>query len=365
VVTIKYNSNGISQWNKRYNSPYGSHDYGKSIAVDNLGFVYIGGDSYNGNKANDFLVLKYNTSTGALVMSKTYHHADDRLDLLKLDNNGNIYQVGISLLRSGSSILILKYNTSGQLLWTTTYHGNSIGNGANSMDIDGSGNLIVSGYRVNASGVKDYITLKYNPSGSLLWSRIVQTSLSSFPDSKVCHDQNNNIYLYGEWTSPANSKDLLIVKYSPEGNFDWFFSYDGPDHKTEYVGDILLDGGYIYITGTSMTANQSEDAVTIKYSEGSSRPTDIETPSKYSLSQNYPNPFNPSTNIKFDIPKASFVKLSVYDVSGREVTSMINSELQTGHYEYTFDGSKLTGGVYFYKLQAGDFVETKKMILVK
>ena len=85
----------------------------------------------------------------------------------------------------------------------------------------------------------------------------------------------------------------------------------------------------------------------------------------YSLSQNFPNPFNPTTTIKFGIPKNGLVKLVVYDVLGKEVATLVNDEQTAGNYEVTFNASKLTTGVYFYKITSGDFSEVKKMMLVK
>ncbi|MEO8513416.1 MAG: T9SS type A sorting domain-containing protein [Ignavibacteria bacterium] len=88
-------------------------------------------------------------------------------------------------------------------------------------------------------------------------------------------------------------------------------------------------------------------------------------PGEFSLSQNYPNPFNPSTKIKFQITKLSDTKLIVYDIQGRELEILINKTLTAGTYEADFDGSKYSSGVYFYKLAADEFVETKKMVLIK
>jgi hypothetical protein len=90
-----------------------------------------------------------------------------------------------------------------------------------------------------------------------------------------------------------------------------------------------------------------------------------ETPSKYSLSQNYPNPFNSTSNLKFEILYFGHVKLIVCDVMGREVQTLVNEKLQPGMYETTFDGSMLNSGVYFYKITAENFTETKKMLLIK
>jgi hypothetical protein len=107
-----------------------------------------------------------------------------------------------------------------------------------------------------------------------------------------------------------------------------------------------------------------------------------QVPSAYSLKQNYPNPFNPTTKLKFDVAKfpsgrrsavaegvpegrGGLVTLKIYDVSGREVQTLVNETLQPGTYETTFDGNKLNSGVYFYKLTSGDFSETKRMALIK
>ncbi|MBX7047474.1 MAG: T9SS type A sorting domain-containing protein [Ignavibacteria bacterium] len=88
-------------------------------------------------------------------------------------------------------------------------------------------------------------------------------------------------------------------------------------------------------------------------------------PSVFSLFNNYPNPFNPSTNIKFDIPKSSFVKLSVYDSRGALVKELVNETLQAGTYNYSFDAAEFSSGVYFYRIDAGSFTDTKRMVLLK
>jgi hypothetical protein len=90
-----------------------------------------------------------------------------------------------------------------------------------------------------------------------------------------------------------------------------------------------------------------------------------ETPDKFRLSQNYPNPFNPVTNIEFAVPKSSFVKMTVFDVLGKEIDILVNENLKAGTYKADWNASKYPSGVYFYKLQAENFSETKKMILIK
>jgi len=97
--------------------------------------------------------------------------------------------------------------------------------------------------------------------------------------------------------------------------------------------------------------------------------TDVEEegslPESHLLSQNYPNPFNPTTKINYSISQTGIVTLTVFDVLGNEIASLVNEEKSTGNYEFTFDTAGLPSGIYFYKLQTGSFTETKKMILLR
>jgi photosystem II stability/assembly factor-like uncharacterized protein len=96
-----------------------------------------------------------------------------------------------------------------------------------------------------------------------------------------------------------------------------------------------------------------------------SSPESRNTPATFSLQQNYPNPFNPSTTIKFELPTAGHVSLKVFDVLGREVSTLVNEQMQAGSYKRTFDAGGLTSGVYFYRLQTSDLVQTKRLILLR
>ncbi|NNG27603.1 MAG: T9SS type A sorting domain-containing protein [Ignavibacteriaceae bacterium] len=105
--------------------------------------------------------------------------------------------------------------------------------------------------------------------------------------------------------------------------------------------------------------------------------TDVENetvqPNRFFLEQNYPNPFNPATKIKFTIPtviasgtkQSQLTSLKIYDVLGNEVATLVKKELSAGNYEVEFDAADFSSGIYYYQLKAGDFVDTKKMILLK
>ena len=91
----------------------------------------------------------------------------------------------------------------------------------------------------------------------------------------------------------------------------------------------------------------------------------ISIPTKFSLSQNYPNPFNPTTKINYALPTSTKVNIKIYDILGRMVKQLVNETKDAGYYTVTFDGTNLASGIYFYRIEAGNFVESKKMVIVK
>jgi hypothetical protein len=114
-----------------------------------------------------------------------------------------------------------------------------------------------------------------------------------------------------------------------------------------------------YIAKASLIFRKITDATLIGVNDPSATIKD------FRLEQNYPNPFNPSTTISYSVPKNAFVSLKVYDVSGKEIKILVNGMQTAGTKEVSFDASNLPSGVYFYTISAGDFKDTKKMILVK
>lgn len=127
----------------------------------------------------------------------------------------------------------------------------------------------------------------------------------------------------------------------------------------------------IYDMRSGNTGNLVNWTLNIKYSsQVSVNNIGSNIPDKYSLSQNYPNPFNPSTRIKFQLKEAGFVKLKVYNLIGSEIATLVNGNLQAGEYEVPFNVNQLenkniSSGVYFYRLETGDFIQTKKMVVIK
>jgi len=163
-----------------------------------------------------------------------------------------------------------------------------------------------------------------------------------------------------------NDTNRLIYRY--RNNPYWSYTcppQPGPPSECsiqfhEGQGELGYSGRFGYYYNYSSWNHSLLSAVI-----SSIRTTGVSQPEQFVLDQNYPNPFNPNTRIEFKVPRSGFVSLKVYDVLGREVVTLVNEELKPGSYERTFDGSGLANGVYFYRLRAGEFVDTKKLVLLR
>ncbi|TFH00512.1 MAG: T9SS type A sorting domain-containing protein [Calditrichales bacterium] len=180
-----------------------------------------------------------------------------------------------------------------------------------------------------------------------------------------------------DWYTDYHTVDRDYYSWLTYGAFDTSFSSLSSDGTvTVMAGDAenLSSGGSTDLwVGISVGADKAEmlanmDSAVMKYDEiitTSINPVTETIVENFALRQNYPNPFNPQTNISFDLPQAERVSLNVYNLLGQVVATLVNDALKSGSYNYTFDAQNLPSGLYFYTLQAGSFVETRKMMLIK
>ncbi|WKZ25075.1 MAG: T9SS type A sorting domain-containing protein [Patescibacteria group bacterium] len=161
---------------------------------------------------------------------------------------------------------------------------------------------------------------------------------------------NQVIYL-----TTSISERAVIMRSTDYGEI-WSEFLEFPSNWS--VANLLINNQKIYLVRSDGLISFTDINVGIQT-------TSTEVPDGFQISQNYPNPFNPETKINFQIPKGDFVSLKVFDITGKEVATLVNQNLEAGSYEYSFNASNLTSGVYFYTIQAGQFTETKRMVLVK
>ncbi len=186
----------------------------------------------------------------------------------------------------------------------------------------------------------------------------VPVELTSFTASIV----DKNVTLNWTTATEINNYGFEVQRKSSNGDFVTiaFVEGHGTTQKPQsysYTDKNVEYGRYSY------RLKQVDYNGIFSYSDAVE--VDARIPAKFGLSQNYPNPFNPSTTINYEVAKETNVSLKVYDAIGNEVATLVNETKAPGTYEVIFDASNLTNGVYFYKMQAGNFTATKKLVLIK
>ncbi len=171
------------------------------------------------------------------------------------------------------------------------------------------------------------------------------------------NDHLNDIFFLNNQTGFAVGHQGGIVK-TTNGGVNWVVQNSGTTKRLNEIWFINNDTGFIAGDSGLLLVTYNGGVTSLIQNSQS-------IPVHFTLDQNYPNPFNPSTKIKFDIPRSSFVKLTVHDILGREAAKLVNEDLSAGSYEYEFDGTGLNSGVYFYRIEAGEYMETRRMVLLK
>src|SRR3989339_778431 len=326
-ATIKYNSEGAQQWVKRYNSQKINTEIKYFISIDNSGYIYVTGSIDDSGNLLDYATIKYNSSGTQQWVAK-YNGPERYSDIVTahvLDDSANVYVTGYSFI-SGTSddYATIKYNPSGVLRWFQTYNGS--GNKedqANSIAVDSTGNVYVTGLSIGSVSNYDYATIKYIQSPNTP-NDLSATAVSASTIELV-------------WIETSKNEIGFKVERSTNADTNWL-SIDSVAQNIVTYTDTNLSGNKVYYyriyayntAGNSDYSNVALDTtfnpVGIILGEGP-------IPANYSLNQNYPNPFNPTTKISWYSALGSWQTLKVYDMLGNEVAVLVNEYSSAGKYE--------------------------------
>ncbi|MFZ0454225.1 MAG: SBBP repeat-containing protein, partial [Ignavibacteriaceae bacterium] len=243
-ATIKYNSLGAEQWQERYDG--GNIDIPQAIAVGPEGNIYIAGSSLGTGSDYDFVTIKYNKS-GQLQWIQRYNDAVDGRDSvvsMAVDKSGNIYVAGSSdSTKSIRTFLLLKYSSSGGRLWAKRYHNNkNEWEDAKKIVIDSENNIYLTGTGYNADSKDDIITVKFNSDGIYQWDASWNdpgNSMDEVADIKT--DKKGNIYLTGYVDGGKTKHDFVTLKYDPSGSLKWAVTYNGSKSTDDIAVGLALD----------------------------------------------------------------------------------------------------------------------------
>ncbi len=264
-LTIKYSISGNQLWASRYNGSRDDQSF--SIAVDNFGNVFVAGYSDTIGSSNDFTTIKYN-SNGIQQWVRKYNGGYDRASDLLLDQMGNIFVTGkTSTLATGSDLTTIKYDSNGNILWIDTYNGPANRDDSDPfISIDDSGNIAITGTSWGIEGI-DIVTIKYSNSGSRSWvSRYNSNSTIGDYAKGIKMDKKGNTYVIG--ASTINGVDFTTIKFNLLGEQQWVRKYGGAAGLDDQPSSIALDSlGNVYVTGTTIDSNYSGaiEIATIKY----------------------------------------------------------------------------------------------------
>lgn len=368
-LTVKYNSGGVQQWVQRGNPGIVNDDRGYAIAADVSGNVYVtGASSQTGGYS--IATIKYNSS-GVQQWIKLYDgpaHSYDEGYSIAVNSGGDVYVTGyVTGVGTSYDYATLKYNSSGVQQWANIYNGPGNGNDIpQSVRLDVSGNVYVTGTSRGSGTDYDFCTIKYNPSGVQQWVARYNSPDNDYESPSAMTVDTGGIFITGTSYRNGPAKNFATVKYSFNGALLWNIEYNGTGNGDDAASSIAVNGNDIYVGGTSLGNGTGTSFALVKYSPliGIKRISSV-IPVENMIMQNYPNPFNPNTNIRFDVSKYGFVTLKIYSILGEELKTIVSESLAPGKYNVEFDCSDLASGTYFYRINTDYYSQTMKMEVLK
>ncbi len=269
-LTIKYNSAGDTVWVRYYDGGASNFDHAHALTIDDAGNVYVTGGSIASGSFYDIATIKYN-SAGVQQWVARYEGTganDDEGYDIAVDDAGNVYVTGMTWTTAGDHYITIKYDSSGDTLWTATYGGpDSTGCRAAALALDDSGNVYVTGEGYSSATFRDYATIKYDTSGTEEWVA-VYNGLTTYANDRA-YDiayEGGYVYVTGESENASYDPDCFTIKYTSAGDTVWTDRYNGPGDAYDRAYALAVDDyGNVYVTGHSFDTYTQSDYATIKY----------------------------------------------------------------------------------------------------
>ena len=270
--TIKYNPDtGAVVWAARYNSDLmlNAADEATDIAADGAGNVYVTGRSQGSGAGFDYVTVKYDSGGNQQWVSRyDTGSGDDEAAGIAVDTDGNVYVTGRSQgSGTGFDYVTVKYDSLGKELWVRWYDGGSGDDEASGITVDAAGNVYVTGRSQGSGTGFDYVTVKHDSLGKELWVRRYDQNSGADEAAALALDSAGNAYVTGKSTGSGTGFDYLTLKYDGSGGLVWRARYNNKDvNGTDEATAIALDAaGNVYVTGRSQGSATALDFATVKY----------------------------------------------------------------------------------------------------
>jgi hypothetical protein len=255
-LTLKYLPNGDTAWVRRFNGSGDSTDVPVSLVVDDSGYVYVAGYSYNPGTSFDYTTIKYR-SNGNIAWTKIYNgpsNGSDWITDMAVDGSGDVFVTGFVYVGASgqSDYATIMYHPNGDTGWVRKYNGpGSSYDLPSAIAVDGSGNAYVTGYSIGPTGGFDYATIKYHPTGDTAWIRRYDGPAGSHDlATAIAVDNLGNVYVTGYSVGIGTDYDYATIKYYANGDTAWVRRHNGPGNGLDQASAIAVDGsGNVYVTG--------------------------------------------------------------------------------------------------------------------
>ena len=351
-ITIKYNSSGNLVWWDTLD--VGGDDYnigGISVSPDNN--IYLGGAS---NMNSDFYFLSYRYDpNGNITWEDTlYVGSNNHISGVATDGSNNHYFTGSTTI-GNSRYYTAKFNTTGTIEWAdTTDTSNTVSNAsATDIAIDGYGNVCVTGY-VSDTTTSYIVTIKYAPSGNLLWADTLIYSDYTYANA-VAADQSGNVYVAG-YSKINGYNDILTIKYDSNGNIVWADTIDNGNNDTGH-GIAVDNNGNIYVAGNSYIGSR-HDIIVIKYNntQGIKEKDNDKTLRVFEVS-----PLSRGAWMSYSVGISGTYSIELINSTGR-IVKKIRAD---GRGTHLLSVKNLVSGIYFVKFSRGNTVIKRKITIIR
>ena len=413
MYVVRTDRDGILLWD----STYGGDRTDRAVQImqtSDSGFMLCGNSRSYAEGYDDIRVLKLDP-TGETVWGENYGlqytadlaggfcqlldgsfliaaHSADGLYMLKIDPSGGILNEvfidaiqqdvnaiaatsdsGAIVITWGSPLILIKVNASGDTVWSNPYGSGSQGTSVIEL---AEGGYAAFGWREYPLLDDEFYLVRVDADGGVVWE---QHYGNEFRDHGFCVREtlDGGFVMVGTMFPPSGSEweQVWVVRTDSDGDTLWTGAFGGDGTEMGNCIQLTSDSGYIITGVTSSYGAHDNELYLVRLGPDPALLSGVDDRDAgslpaFNLSQNYPNPFNPATVIEFELPRRSNVRITVINLLGQKVTELVNQEYPAGRHRVTWDGLAATGnrvasGIYYYRLQADDFTETKKMLLLK